>query len=375
MNNVLIAPDSFKDSLTALQAAEIMQRAILDVLPACKTVVKPMADGGEGSLDALLASSGGERIPISCTGPLGEIVNTSYGITNEKTAIIECANIAGLTQVPTSIRNPDFTTSKGIGEVMLDALEKGCTSFICGVGGSATNDGGLGMLQALGMKAWDKNGDGVNSFGRNIMEVEKVSYDEMDDRLRSVEIKVASDVDNPLCGDRGTSTIYGPQKGASRDQVREYDKALSKFAALVETEVDQSYQDDAGAGSAGGLGFALLTIGARLVSGAKLIADAANLEKSIKQADLVITGEGQSDEQTLSGKAPGYVAMLAQNYGIPIVLISGSLTGDLNVLRSQFAGCFSIINKPVSLEYCIDNAEELLYEQTKSIIHMIDFMK
>lgn len=189
MNNVLIAPDSFKDSLTALQAAEIMQRAILDVLPACKTVVKPMADGGEGSLDALLASSGGERIPISCTGPLGEIVNTSYGITNEKTAIIECANIAGLTQVPTSIRNPDFTTSKGIGEVMLDALEKGCTSFICGVGGSATNDGGLGMLQALGMKAWDKNGDGVNSFGRNIMEVEKVSYDEMDDRLRSVEIK------------------------------------------------------------------------------------------------------------------------------------------------------------------------------------------
>lgn len=372
MNNIVIAPDSFKDSLTALEAAEIMQRAVLDVLPDCNVVIKPMADGGEGTLDALLASSpDGERIPISCSGPLGEKINTSYGITGEKTAIIECANIAGLAQVPTSQRDPDFTTSIGIGEVMLDALEKGCTSLILGVGGSATNDGGLGMLQALGMKAWNKNGNEVSSFGRDLMEVQKVSFAEMDERLHTTEIKVACDVDNPLCGMRGASVIYGPQKGACSDQVRRYDEALSKFAMLIETEVEQSYKNVAGSGAAGGIGFALLAIGAHLVSGAKLIADAANIEESIKHADLVVTGEGQSDEQTLYGKAPGYVAMLAQNYCVPIVLISGSLEGDLDVLRAQFVGCFSIINQPLSLEACIENVDKLLYEQTKSVIHLM----
>ncbi|WP_404454616.1 glycerate kinase [Virgibacillus necropolis] len=371
MKNIVIAPDSFKDSLTALQAAEIMQRAVLDIAPDCDVIVKPMADGGEGSLDALLASDG-KRIPISCTGPLGKKINTYYGITNDKTAIIEFANIAGIVQVPKEQRDPDFTTSIGVGEVMLDALEKGCTSFILGVGGSATNDGGLGMLQALGMKAWDENGDEVGGFGRDLLAVHKVSLAEMDERLRSVEIKVACDVDNPLCGVRGASVIYGPQKGASSEQVRKYDEALDNFATLIETVMQHSYRNVAGAGAAGGIGFALLTIGAHLVSGAKLIADTANIEKSIKHANLVVTGEGQSDEQTLYGKAPGYIAMLAQNYGVPVVLISGSLAGDLNVLRAQFAGCFSIINQPLSLESCIKNSEELLFEQTKSVIH---FMK
>lgn len=371
MKKIVIAPDSFKDSLPATQAADIMKKAVCDVLTDCEVITKPMADGGEGTLDALLASSGGKRIPITCTGPLGKKIKTSYGIVNEKMAIIEYAIVAGLAQVPNSQRNPDYTTSFGVGEVMLDALDRGCTTFIFGLGGSATNDGGLGMLQALGMKAWERNDVEVQGFGLDLLDIHKVSFSEMDRRLSSVEIKVACDVDNPLCGARGATVIYGPQKGASVGQVEKYDEALNRFATLIETEIGQSYRDVAGAGAAGGLGFALLTIGARLVSGAKLIADAAGLEESIKYANLVITGEGQSDMQTLYGKAPGYIATLAQNYGVPVVLISGSLAGDLDALRAKFAGCFSIINQPLSLEACIENAEALLYEQTKSIIHFM----
>lgn len=371
MKKIIIAPDSFKDSMTATQAAEIMRNAVVEILPDWKVMMKPMADGGEGTLDALLESSGGVRVPISCTGPLGEKIQTSYGIVSEKTAIIEYATIAGLTQVPIEGRNPDFTTSFGVGEVMLDALDKGCTSFIFGLGGSATNDGGLGMLQALGMEALDKDGNKVSGFGRDLLKIDTLSFLELDERLQTVEIQVACDVDNPLCGERGASVIYGPQKGATSEQIKQYDLAMENFATLVEGEKNLSFRDVAGAGAAGGMGFALLAIGAHLVSGAALIAEAANLEQSIKHADLVITGEGQSDKQTLYGKAPGYIAMIAQTYGVPIVLISGSLAGDLDALRAQFAGCFSIINQPLSLEACIEKAENLLFEQTKTVIHLM----
>ncbi|WP_430790740.1 glycerate kinase [Virgibacillus flavescens] len=372
MKNIVIAPDSFKDSLTALTATKIMKRAVIEVLPTCQVVQKPMADGGEGTLEALLESSKGVRVPIRCKGALGEEIEAAYGIVNEGTAIIDCATIAGLTQIPLEKRNPDFTTSYGVGEAMLDALEKGCTSFIFGLGGSATNDGGIGMLEALGMKAWRKNGSELKGYGSDLLEIHKISLDGLDSRLRSVTIQVACDVDNPLCGLRGASEVYGPQKGATADQVKKYDRAMTNFADLLEDEVKESYRDVAGAGAAGGLGFAMLTIGASLVSGAKLIGDAAGLEKAIKHADLVITGEGQSDQQTLDGKAPGYIAMLAQSYGVPIVLISGSLSGNLDLLRAQFTGCFSIINKPLSLEACIENADELLFEQTKSVIHFMN---
>lgn len=374
MKKVVIAPDSFKDSLSATRAADIMRGAIVSVLPDCEVITKPMADGGEGTLDALLESSSGVRISTSCTGPLGNKIKTSYGIVGGETAVIECATIAGLAQVPADQRDPDLTTSFGVGEVMLDALENGCTSFILGLGGSATNDGGLGMLQALGLKAWNKNGYEVDGFGRDLLKIDMVSFAELDARLQSAQIQVACDVDNPLCGPRGASVIYGPQKGATSEQVKQYDQALGNLAGSVEKELEQSFREIAGAGAAGGIGFALLAIGADLVSGAKLIADAAGLEQSIKHANLVITGEGQSDEQTLYGKAPGYIAMLAQNHGVPIVLISGSLAGDLDLLRAQFAGCFSIVNRPLSLEACIENAEDLLFEQTKSVIHFLGAM-
>ncbi|WP_106496560.1 glycerate kinase [Lentibacillus sp. Marseille-P4043] len=367
--NIVIAPDSFKGSLTSAQASEIMRKAVLEVLYDCEVYDKPMADGGEGTLDSMLASSNGVQIPISCVGPLGERINTSYGIVRKATAIIECARIAGLTQVPEEKRNPDMTTSYGVGEVIINALNRGCTSIVLGLGGSATNDGGLGMLQALGMKAWDEKGAEIGPFGCDLLKVAKVNFAGLDKRLKSVAIKVASDVDNPLCGNRGASAVYGPQKGATRNQIKQYDQALRYYGNLIETEINQSVKDVAGSGAAGGLGFALLAIGAELVSGAKLIAKAANLESKIKFADLVLTGEGQSDAQTLYGKAPGYVAEIAEKYRVPTVLISGSLTGDLDVLQEKFAGCFSIIDKPLSLEACMANAGELLFNQTKQVVY------
>src|SRR5699024_10166 len=207
---------------------------------------------------------------------------------NSNTSIIEYARIAVLMQVPTDKRNPDFTTSYGLGEVVLDAIEKGCSSFIIGIGGSATNDGGLGMLLALGMKAWDDSGNEVGPFGKDLHRIEKISLDGLDSRVKDVEIKVASDVENPLCGGKGASKVYGKQKGATEKQMNLYDNSLAKFASLFEAETHKQFKDNSGAGAAGGVGFALLSIGGHLQSGAKLLADAIDIEEAIRQNDLII---------------------------------------------------------------------------------------
>lgn len=368
--NIVIAPDSFKGSLTSIEVTNIIERAILDYNQNYSVIKKPMADGGEGTIDSLLAATKGEMISIQCTGPLGDKISTAYAIIDENTAIIECASIAGLTQVPSDQRNPDYTTTYGMGEAILDALDRGCRSFIIGLGGSATNDGGLGMLLALGMEAIDSNNQKVGMFGKDIHSVENVNFSKLDPRLKDVQIKVASDVDNPLCGDKGASVVYGPQKGATNEQIETYDLSLKKFSNVIEKTINQSIQNTPGAGAAGGLGFGFLTIGAELVSGAELLANAMDIEHEIQKADIVITGEGQSDEQTLYGKAPGYIASLAQNYNVPTILISGGLE-DVEKLSSSFAGCFSIINKPLSLQECMEQADLLLYQQAKQVIQFI----
>lgn len=368
--NIVIAPDSFKGSLTSIQVSEIMKNAIQTIDENYNVIMKPMADGGEGTIESLLTATKGESILISCTGPLGEKVNTSYAMIESTTAIIECASIAGLIQVPIDKRNPDKTTSFGIGEAIIAALDKGCTSFVIGLGGSATNDGGLGMLLALGMKAWDEHGKEVGPFGKDVHHIKKVDFSTLDPRLVAVDIQVACDVDNPLCGEKGASKIYGPQKGATKKQVEQYDLSLAHYSDLIESAIGKSVKDTPGAGAAGGLGFALLVIGANLVSGAELLANAMKLEEAIKEADLVITGEGQSDQQTLFGKAPGYIASLAEQHHVPTVLISGSLE-DVDKLGTRFAGCFSIINKPLPLEECMKQAESLLFDQTKQIVQLI----
>lgn len=366
---IVVAPDSFKGSLTSVEVSNIMKDAILDVNKEYDVIEKPMADGGEGTLQTLQESLEADRIPITCTGPLGKKIHTMYAI-KQHTAIIECANIAGLPQVPMNDLNPDHTTTYGIGEVIMDALDKGCTSIIIGLGGSATNDGGLGMLQALGMKASDHNGKEVGLYGKDLHAINKVSFTQIDPRLTSTEIKVACDVDNPLCGEKGASEVYGPQKGATHEQIQQYDQSLDKYGKLIEHEINKTIKETAGAGAAGGLGFALLAIGGKLVSGAALVADALDVEREIKNADIVMTGEGKSDEQTLYGKAPGYIATLARKHRIPTILISGSLA-DVDKLNTSFASCFSIIDKPMHIKECIEQAEQLLYEQAKQVIHLV----
>ncbi|WP_164667936.1 glycerate kinase [Virgibacillus doumboii] len=373
--NIVVAPDSFKGSLTSIQASDIIKEAIKSVDARYQITMKPMADGGEGTLQSLLTSTHGTSIPVKCTGPLGGEIDTAYAIVNSNTAIIECASIAGLVQVPRFKRDPDITTTYGIGEVIIDALDKGCTSFVFGLGGSATNDGGLGMLMALGMKAWDENGNELEPFGKDLHRVTKVSFSGLDSRLLHAAIQVACDVDNPLCGERGATKVFGPQKGATEEQIGQYDMALDKYGDIIEGVFEKRLKNIPGAGAAGGLGFALLAIGAELISGAELLAGTMNVEGAIQHADLVLTGEGQSDEQTLYGKAPGYIASLAQKYHVPAILLSGSLDGDLDVLRERFAGCFSIVNKPLTLEECMEKADELLYEQTKQVIHLLRNIK
>src|SRR5699024_10816893 len=245
----------------------------------------------------------------------------------------------------------------------------GCTSMIVGLGGSATNDGGLGMLLALGMGAFDIYGDPVGIYGADVTNVANVDISGLDPRFKGIHIKVASDVTNPLCGEEGASAIYGPQKGATKAQIITYDRALKNFSYQIESALDDTFQNISGAGAAGGLGFGLLTLGAELVSGATLLGEAMDVEGAIAKADFVLTGEGQSDVQTLYGKATGYVESLAKKHQIPIILISGSIK-DNDELSRMFSGYFSMINKPLTLDQCMLKAETLLYEQTKQIIQL-----
>ncbi len=369
---IVISPDSFKGSMTSEQAGRAMAKACREVFPQEEPILKPMADGGEGTLDTLIFSTKGKRLHAMCTGPLGDEIEAAYGVLGDgKTAVIETAQVAGLTQVPADRRDPYFTTSRGLGELISRVIDDGFDSILIGLGGSATNDGGLGMLQALGARFLDRSGMKVDGFGKNVPEVAQADLSGLEPRLKEVTIRVASDVENPLCGEKGASHIYGPQKGATHEQILLLDTALDHYSSLIEKETGRSLKEKPGAGAAGGLGFALMTIGAELVSGAELVAKAIDLESSIAGADLVLTGEGQSDEQTLFGKAPGYVAELAAKHQVKTVLISGSLRGELDALHEKFAGCFSIANGPMPLKACVESGEELLYEQTKNVLHFI----
>ncbi|WP_249870331.1 glycerate kinase [Oceanobacillus saliphilus] len=373
--NIVIAPDSYKGSLTSSDASSIMKKAVMEIYPDAFVLLKPMADGGEGTLESLVTATSAVTVTTKCTGPLGNQISTTYGIIDGKTAVIEYAKIAGLFQVAKAKRNPDLTTSYGLGEVILHALDKGCTAFIVGLGGSATNDGGLGMLQALGMKSIDASNRHTGPYGKDLLHIKEVDVTGLDKRLSKVRINVACDVDNPLCGNRGASIVYGPQKGATSEQVKKYDEALDFYSNLIESKINKSVKGTPGSGAAGGLGFAFLVLGAELVSGAELVGNTMDLETAIRNADFVLTGEGQSDEQTLYGKAPGYVATLARKYNVPAVLISGSLKENSDVLRESFSGCFSIINKPITLEESMEKADQYLYEQTKQIFHLISSIR
>lgn len=371
---ILVAPDSFKGSESAKTIGDIIKLSIIKEISHAMVDVIPMADGGEGTVDALLHSSHGRKVNISVTGPTGKKINVFYGILEDtQTVIIEIASIVGFTSVSEGERSPYKLTTYGIGECVIHALDAGYRKFMFCLGGSATNDGGLGMLQALGASFYNKSGSPLAPYPFTFSEICFVDYGQVDRRIWESEIQVASDVKNPLCGKNGATYIFGPQKGVRSRELKIFDQEIKNFAGQIETHLDQKYQHLPGAGAAGGLGFALLTIGARIKSGAELIAKHIDLETKIKQSDWVITGEGRTDDQTLQGKLPYVIAKLARQHGIPTILISGSIEGNIYRLYDVFDSMHSIASGPLTLEYSIKNTAELLHHCAKNIARLLRY--
>ena len=330
MMKVVVAIDSLKGSLSSIEAGEAIKSGVLKVMPEAEVCVRPLADGGEGTVEALALGMGGKLESVEVTGPLGKKVNCVYGILEEsKTAIMEMSGAAGITLVPDAERNPLHTTTYGVGEVIKDAISKGCRHFIVGIGGSATNDGGIGMLQALGYGMLDKDGKQVPFGAKGLKEIETITDDFVIPELKECTFRVACDVTNTLCGELGCSAVFGPQKGADPTMIIQMDKWLSYYAKLTSEKYEKANAKQAGTGAAGGLGFAFLAYtNAVLESGIKIILEETKLEEYVKDADIVVTGEGRLDGQTVFGKAPIGVAKIAKKFDKPVIAFSGAVTED-----------------------------------------------
>lgn len=326
----VIAIDSLKGSLSSLEAGDAIRTGILNVVPDAQVQVRPLADGGEGTVEALTLGMGGTLQNVTVTGPLGDKVNAQYGILQDgSTAVLEMSAAAGITLVPREKLNPMKTTTYGVGEMIRDAVKKGCRHFIVGIGGSATNDGGIGMLQALGYGLLDKDGNQVPFGAQGLEQIETITDDSVLPELSQCQFRIACDVTNTLCGEEGASAVFGPQKGADAAMVMRMDKALAHYAELSHRKYEKADMNKPGTGAAGGLGFAFLSYtDAVLESGIKIVLDETHLEDYVKDADLVITGEGRLDGQTVMGKAPIGVAHIAKKYDKPVLAFAGSVTPD-----------------------------------------------
>ena len=350
---VLAVIDSFKGSMTSLEAGQAAASGILRADPSAQVTVRALADGGEGTVEALTSNMGGRIRSVRVTGPLGDPVMCEYGIIDAaSTAVIEMAGAAGLVLVPEEKRNPLYTTTYGVGEVIRDAIAQGCRRFIIGIGGSATNDGGVGMLQALGYGFLDKQDRPVAYGASGLQDLETITDDLVIPELSRCRFRIACDVRNVLCGRSGCSAVFGPQKGASPEMIRQMDQWLADYAALAREKYPHADPCAEGTGAAGGMGFAFLTFtNAQLESGIDIVLEETKMEESIKEADLIITGEGRLDAQTAMGKAPVGVARLAQKYKKPVVALAGSVTRDAGVCNAHgITAYFPIVRGAVSLE-------------------------
>ncbi len=325
---VVIAIDSFKGSMSSMEAGNAAKEGVLRAMPEAEVVVKPLADGGEGTTDALIEGMKGERVELSVKGPYGEPVEAHYGyIRKDRLSVMEMAQAAGITI--SERKDPMAATTYGVGEMILHALDQGCRSFIIGIGGSATNDGGVGMLKALGVKFLDAQGQDCGEGGAALSRVSTIDVSGLDLRIAESEIRVACDVENPLCGEQGATYIYGPQKGVTEDMKKCLDEAMAHYADVTAQALGKDLRETSGAGAAGGLGFALISyLGAKLVPGIELIMEATGLEAEMKNGDIAITGEGRLDLQTAMGKAPVGVARLAKKYGLITMAFAGSVTKE-----------------------------------------------
>ena len=355
----VIAIDSLKGSLSSLQAGDAIRTGILRVCPDAVVQVRPLADGGEGTVEALTIGMGGELQTVTVTGPLGEPVEAQYGILADGvTAIVEMSAAAGITLVEDSRRNPLYTTTYGVGEMLRDAIGKGCRHFIVGIGGIATNDGGIGMLQALGYELLSASGEPVAFGARGLEELTAIRTDKVLPALKDCSFRIACDVTNPLCGEQGASAIYGPQKGATPSMILQMDKWLKNYAKLARELNPAADREYPGTGAAGGLGFAFLSFtNAVLESGIKIVLEETRLEDFVKDADVVITGEGRLDGQTVMGKAPIGVAKIAKKYGKPVLAFAGCVTPDAVACNEHgIDAFFPILRGVVTLQEAMDAA-------------------
>jgi glycerate kinase len=373
---IVIAPDSFKESLTSLEVATALERGIRRVLPRARIVKLPLADGGEGTIEALVAATGGRVPRCTVSDPLGEPVRARYGLLGDGvTAVIEAAEASGLERLAPAARNPLNTTSYGTGELIAAALDRGVRSIIVGIGGSATVDGGAGAAQALGVRFLDRRGRAITRplSGGRLDRVAGIDLDGRDPRLAHTRIRIACDVDNPLCGPRGAAAVFGPQKGATPAMVRALDANLRRFARVIEDQLGIRIRDRRGAGAAGGLGAGLAAFaGGRLEPGIDLLARMTGLARHLREADLVITGEGRIDFQTAFGKTPAGVARIARRARLPVVAVGGALGADARrVFGCGIDALEGAIARDMTLAQALADAERNLADAGERLIRLL----
>lgn len=375
MRRIIVAPDSFKESLGAPAVARHIAQGIKRVIPAAEVVEIPLSDGGEGLVETLVAATGGRMVPMEVTGPLGERVKAIYGLLGDgETAVIEMAAASGLALVPAGLRNPIKTTTYGTGELMSAALNTGCRRLIVGIGGSATNDGGAGMAQALGARLLDANGKDIVYGAEGLLEIDSIDTGSFSRNVSNAEILVACDVDNPFCGPKGAAWVYSPQKGAPPEMIPVLDGALERMAMVIKRDLGVEIKDLPGAGAAGGLGGGLAAFaGGRLKRGIQLVLKAVKFDEILARgADLVITGEGEINGQSIHGKVPVGVARMAKKHGLPVLALVGSIgPGAEYVFKEGIDAVMSIAPGPITLDESIRRAPALLEDAAERAVKII----
>ena len=370
---IVIAPDSFKDSLSAQGVADAIAQGLSQVWPDAQLIKCPMADGGEGTVESVLAACNGEWRRIRVRGPLGAPVEARWGwLANSRTAIIEMAEASGLQLVPPGQRDACSSSTYGTGELIRAALDEGAVRVILAIGGSATNDAGAGAMQALGLVLLDDQGQPLPPGGLALANLSHIDLSDLDSRLAQVSFEIAADVDNPLCGPHGASVVFGPQKGATAQQVQALDQALGHFAEQCARALTKDVRDEPGSGAAGGLGFAAKAfLGAQFRTGVDVVAQLTGLAEAVSGADLVITGEGRFDAQTLRGKTPFGVARIARQHGVPVVVIAGSLGEGYQALYEHgIDAAFALASGPMTLQEACTDAPRLLSERARDIARL-----
>ncbi len=376
--NVVIAPDSFKECLSAKEVAQNMALGVAEIMPEAEIVQIPISDGGEGVLEAMVNGSRGTFVSVKVKDPLLRDIEAQYGILDDqKTAVIELAKASGLDLLAEKEKNPLTTSTFGTGQLIKDALDKGCTKLIIGIGGSATNDGGTGMVSALGARFLNAKGEILKQGGGSLGELGRIDISDLDKRLADCEVLVACDVSNPLTGEKGASFVYGGQKGGSHEALQLLDKNLAHYAAILKKDLNIAIDTVPGSGAAGGTGAALMAfMGGKLTDGIGLVLDTLNMEEYLKKADVVITGEGKIDQQTLYGKTIAGIAKMAKRHQVPVIVITGKI-GDAigGIYENGVTAVFSIVDQPMELEQAITDAPRLIQNCTKAVFQTIQRFK